>query len=66
MSDIRVAIVAEDGTELEVEVDGAGVVRQVFRVRDDGSLKRSYRRLTELELEEVGELAGFTSEQPDE
>jgi hypothetical protein len=66
MSEIRVSIVADDDTELCIEVDGAGYIRQVFRVRDDGSLRRTYnRRLTEDELAEVATLAGFDVEQDD-
>lgn len=57
---MRVAIVAEDETELEVEVDGCGLIRQVYRVREDGSLRRTYaRRLTDEELDEVARLAGL-------
>lgn len=66
MSSFNVTILAEDDTELEVEVDGVGRILQVWRIRDNGKRRRYGRRLTDDELEEVGEMAGFTVEQDDE
>ncbi len=64
---VRVSIIADDDTELSVEVDGVGRIHQIFRVREDGSERRTHRRrLSEDELAEVARLAGLDVEADDE
>lgn len=61
---MRVSIIADDDTELSVEVDGVGRIEAIYRVREDGSERRTWRRrLSDGELAEVAHLAGLDVEQ---